>query len=205
YQPTLYAQYLTDGHGHALTEQQVSRILDLMESYTKTHQSGSAALAERVDKAINPRGEIEWDNGERRYLPSKRAPKKILEFVQYARAQLPRDPGARRQRRPFAEFGYTNNAKKRLGDHSSHRGSTYIMNLIEAVCAAHYDQYRMRQFVVYKIWHVQQASIGEALLSRIGAGYISSGYGLNHTPAGLSNQSAKKLEANNWEPYNDHA
>ncbi|KAK8178220.1 hypothetical protein BC567DRAFT_225076 [Phyllosticta citribraziliensis] len=115
---------------------------------------------------------------------------------------LPAQPGDERQKRPFARFGLTNNAKAMFEAYANHRGgNAYIMKLVEAICAAHFPQYSIQNFVIYKVWKLDQALAGEILFARIGSGNISSGFGLGHSPAALHDDDAKKLGTHDWHSY----
>ncbi|KAK8209883.1 hypothetical protein IWZ01DRAFT_506961 [Phyllosticta capitalensis] len=107
--------------------------------------------------------------------------------------------------RPWGEFGYTVNGKERLDAHKKHKSSNYLMNLAEATCARNFPQYQIHQFIVYKLWSVEQSWAAEILLTRPGGGYTSTGLGFNHHPAGLSNDSANDVSVRRWNSYAAHA
>ncbi|KAK7517303.1 hypothetical protein IWZ03DRAFT_359428 [Phyllosticta citriasiana] len=203
YQPCVYVQYFGTSDCKGLPEEILRRILKLMAHYVT-----DAAYARRVDNAIHaldPSTHEAWETGYRRYTRQMRGRHTALQtFVD--RVQL-RIEDNRAPNRPLSEFGFTNNARRRLEDHAMHRNSNFILNLLEAICKVEYPHHGFRTFryVVHKCWAPQQGWVGEILLNRIGLGYIDTGFGMSYHPAGRSTQSAGSTAAKSYEDWTKHA
>ncbi|KAK8167115.1 hypothetical protein IWX90DRAFT_478352 [Phyllosticta citrichinensis] len=193
FQPAIYAQYLCCNDGRGPRSEMLSAIMDKVEQYITdgeyAHDVDLQVGSPPMTTLIATRGP---ENMNRRYLKTgetrdRRIPR-LREFVEAVRNRLPEDPNVRP--RCLAEYGFTNNFKKRLDLHARHEHSNFIMNLVDAICQKDFSAYGIHQYVVYSCWAPQQGWVAEILINRLGMGYTSSGYGFSYHPTGRSNASA---------------
>ncbi|KAK7519870.1 hypothetical protein IWZ03DRAFT_371546 [Phyllosticta citriasiana] len=210
YQPSIYGQYLTDEYGVGPTERELAVIIKKLRKYTHFGPE-NANFARKIDQALNysDSDAMNWKKGERRYLPKTRFRSQhvqtIKTFCDKVSARLSNPPSNTIRPRPLAEFGYTNHTRKRLDQHSKHICSNRLMNLTESICAVYFPQYSIHQFVLYKIFQHEQGAIAEIIINRIGKGFIESGYGFSHHPAGLNKLSAGVVPAESYTTYTREA
>ena len=131
--------------------------------------------------------------------------KEMIHFVEMLRKRLLTVDPAHRDRPlqfPLVEVGYSKRCVDRLKQHARHTNSNYIMNIVESICSALQKEfgrlYRIEQVPVYLIWCPEQAEISEIGLTKLAEGYIHNAGGFSHFPAGLSNHSANKISAREW-------
>ncbi|GIZ49025.1 hypothetical protein CKM354_001206600 [Cercospora kikuchii] len=87
----------------------------------------------------------------------------------------------------LVEFGFSTRLLGRRDEHETHENSNYIMNLFEACMRRQFGtRYLFRWYVVALCDAPAHAALGEIIVTRLGQGYVTSGTGLSHYPAGRS-------------------
>lgn len=108
-------------------------------------------------------------------------------------------------RNPVSEWGYSDNAFPRLGNHRKHEQSNYLMNIMDAVCLAYKKECHFYQFVILQIPSKDLVELSEIYVTRIGQGYAKNGGGLAHHGAGKSNFSKERYNGEDWSEFWDIA
>ncbi|KAJ9652805.1 hypothetical protein H2201_009195, partial [Coniosporium apollinis] len=138
-------------------------------------------------------------------LKKKRELRKFCQNMKGWCDEVPEEEKEDPLKKPLAEFGYTNNANVRFKDHAARRHSNYLMNATQAVCRLHFPQFAIERHVIYYIWSADQASVGEVLFHDLGGGYIHTGSGFSHFPAGLSVHSVRSIVESGWNEWTSEA
>lgn len=176
-QPVIYINYLVDKNGFGLRKEECDKLVQRLREYVGKQD---ALFACRVD---TQRQLGQWsfrrsEKGERKYLGRETAKERseiVDKFCRYLEINTEQQ-GDKSHLVPFREVGYTNNATRRLREHQAHRNSNFLMNLIQAVCEVEFNsKFRLDQYIVARLCKAEQAQVGEAILTRLADGYISSG------------------------------
>ena len=87
----------------------------------------------------------------------------------------------------LVEFGFSSVLMDRLAQHQAHESSNHLMGLFHACLKRRYqDRYRLKQYVIHLCAAQRHASLAEIIITRMGQGYVTSGTGFSHYPAGRS-------------------
>jgi hypothetical protein len=124
--------------------------------------------------------------GGRRYCGKDSAKKNILNWIEAIRARLQTEPAGDPLSRPLSEVGYATYPDHRLKQHRMHDSSNYIMNIVDAICRADFPNYKISQFVIFRLFDPMQGRLAEILFTRFAQGYITHGGGFSHAQAGAS-------------------
>ncbi|EON67079.1 hypothetical protein W97_06196 [Coniosporium apollinis CBS 100218] len=218
-QPSIYVHILADDRGESPSCKALAEMIEFLRAYVKGDDDQLAYEIDRVRNSHWTRQKAKA--GARNYL-STEASKKSRRSVSPCRVEtlhqfcdnlesringIPKPqweaplPG-----HPLSEVGYALNATKRFQQHKDHTNSNWLMNLVEAVCAARFEgRLIMHQFVVFFIWDRPQAIIGECLFSKLCKSYVEDG-GFNYTSAGSSNWTILQLnDIEQWHRFQVHA
>ncbi|KAK8184813.1 uncharacterized protein BKA78DRAFT_355755 [Phyllosticta capitalensis] len=200
-QPAILAHYLVDACGQPPQQEYAAWILNKMEEYAN---AGDAKTVKFIDTAIKADGAqgINWGQ-QQGYLPDGDHRDKALDFIRNARRHIL--PGTGRMTRPWGAFECAVDCQTRIEEHRKHQKGAYLMYLAEAICARYLRQYSIKHFIICKLWAVEQAWAGEVLMTRIGNGYTTSGWGLNSLPASFSAEDADEVPMGKWCDYAEHA
>ncbi|EON69680.1 hypothetical protein W97_08932 [Coniosporium apollinis CBS 100218] len=213
-QPYIYQQVLVDGNGDSPSAQQLLKIVAYLRTYIT---ADDPQLSNNIDNAVgNPRVSLTRSQaGYRRYLAktsndqlSRRKRRQLRTFctnLSHWCDNIPLKEMEEPLKKPLTEFGYTNNAMVRFKDHAAHRQSNYLMNATEAVCRIHFPQFAIERHVIFYIWSADQASVAEVLFHDLGGGYIHTGSGFSHFPAGRSVHSVMNTVESDWNEWMNEA
>ncbi|PPJ55249.1 hypothetical protein CBER1_04257 [Cercospora berteroae] len=203
--PFIYLNELCDDQGNAPTANELLRALDKAEAYIANDRD----LVRRVDKWIGSLGvKAEATPNYRRYMfnskyrPSSKRPERARTFFRNLRARIAKIPADQRDlplEIPLVEIGYTDNIPERLDCHAKHRGSNFLMNMLEAILGLEGSRYRIHQFVIHSCVAQDQVAIAEILFTRLNEGYIGNAGGFSFYPASISVGSGYKYTAKIWE------
>jgi len=107
---------------------------------------------------------------------------------------------------PLGEFGFSTDSPTRLKQHHNHLSSNWVMNVHEAVANVLYkdralkQRFSMQSNVIYLAWHPAQCKLAEIILMRLGQGFVVTGGGFSHYPAGRSN-TRNKVSSQLWQLF----
>ena len=105
----------------------------------------------------------------------------------------------------FVYFGITGRLLGRFADHvrGDVSNTNYVMQLFRTCLnmTAQDGRYELRQYVVGLCGQPQRAALGEIMVTRLGQGYLTSGTGFAHYPAGRG--IAISLSAKQWSEHWD--
>lgn len=137
-------------------------------------------------------------DGVRLYLPSDRSRRVLEDLLQRLHdaceaEAIENDDWGEPWDRTMRYVGYGKDGISRIKSHKAHR-SNYLMGLFEAASAALGFPYRNVPEVISLCFEKGQAAFGEILWSCLGSSYCKTGFGYNHTPAGMSNDSATQSD-----------
>ncbi|KAN0100007.1 hypothetical protein V8E51_013782 [Hyaloscypha variabilis] len=203
--PSIYIQCLVDSAGKSPPKKVLLEILDHAESYVEglddPSNNFSHHLAITLDQALPSQV---WTKdkamkGARRYIDGPVQARKCTAWIEASRQRLESLPDDAIISRPWAECGYATIPNDRLGEHSKHLSSNYLMNLTDAICIAKLGgKYKIEQFVLYQIFHYTHAMYGEILASRLGLVYTTQGGGFSHQAAGISLGKVEKTDSEHF-------
>lgn len=103
----------------------------------------------------------------------------------------------------LTEIGYAIKADDRLDQHASGHGSNYVMTLALRLIDIDMKNQNIKlvQQVIYPIFDVTHASLGEIIFTEICLGYVEEGYGFSHHGAGTNNWSGDKAAVEVYTKY----
>lgn len=188
-------EFVDPDTGESPTPRELVRILDVLRRYLGNDPADCDEI-EQIDTARRYRAynRAALEAGSRRYLNSSRAPAVSKDFIGQLTAYLQDLDPDTPLHQPLREVGYAKSGPERVKSHKSYSGSTYLMVMFE-VFAVHLDlPYRNEAVVVSLYFEKGQAALGEILWSCLASSYAKTGRGLNHSPAGGSNQSALRSD-----------
>ena len=209
--PGIYANFLTDRSGVPLTPHQIQPLLEEMQRYIKKNPTNidNQRAAEidchpdferrswpstfSIQKGRRYRDLTSRTIGKDKVCPTKNVSRQEImgRFLKYAEQEMTgliqAGHGDRPCPRALVEIGYGKKPGKRLEAHARHINSNYLMNFLDTARLLHYGQdFYFAQHILYSCWATSQSWLAEIILTRVFQGYIHSGYGLSHHPAGLS-------------------
>lgn len=97
------------------------------------------------------------------------------------------------------EYGWAGNLNDRMDNHHKWKATNAIMQLFRAVCIIKFPTWdvEMEQFVLYEVAEPSLAAPAEAFITEVGNGYVESGFGFSHHPAGMNNP-AELIPIGSW-------
>ncbi|SMY24945.1 unnamed protein product [Zymoseptoria tritici ST99CH_1A5] len=197
--PGIYLNSLTDDRGHSPKWQHLWNALQDFKRYCVDDVKNNG-LSYDIDRQMRPHtSPADSHNGYRKYLdhedtndPIRGRRQKAGTFAaNLERALLAIDEKDRdRDDILFdilVELGYSGSLLERLIQHAEQESSNFLMNLFEA-CLVYRNgpKYKVRQHIIHLIAWKEHRELSEILLTRIGQGYVTSGTGFSHYPAGRS-------------------
>ncbi|KAF2639585.1 hypothetical protein P280DRAFT_453479 [Massarina eburnea CBS 473.64] len=210
-QPSIYLQLLADEHGTPPTAKQYLIIRERMLQYVSSGTEYQE-LAWAIDNITPPNvAHSATITGYRKYLwTKKRSPAHLERIFRLSTGIMDRynsiPPSDRTDPLPFppCECGYSYNSHIRLAQHRNRQSSNYVMNLIEDICGHLHNtsqftqRFSMHQYIIYLIFHPEQAAIAEIFCSGLLQVWVDDGGGVNAYPAGRSVASASRISVLEW-------
>ncbi|KAF2668122.1 hypothetical protein BT63DRAFT_481002 [Microthyrium microscopicum] len=209
----IYVIHLADTHGLAPTTNEMIRVCELLEHYMDANEDQEEKWYAQI-KMINDYTFRENSDDEhvifRRYLEASDRPlelsdervNKLRRFVEELKKllkEIPEDEMDHPFPYPLRDVGFSNNCGRRYHEHITHRGSNFLLCLLDAAintaCAPSPPRHAGGQSRFIMIFHIigyvpspLAASLAEIAMTRLASSYIDSGIGLNTHPAGRSNK-----------------
>ncbi|CAA9960392.1 hypothetical protein PTMSG1_03795 [Pyrenophora teres f. maculata] len=217
YQPSIYAQFLTDRYSKPPSPNQYLTIRDMVADYLG--QGEASEHAWQLDNISPPLVTKQASmQGYRKYLhTSSRSAKRVEtldRFCHGVQARWLETPASVRDtpfEYPPGECGYSKDSHARLAQHRAHQSSNYVMNLVEEICTYLHrtrifeQHFTMHQFTIYLIFKPDQAAIAEIFCSGLLQLWVENGGGFNVYPARRSVESARRLSDIKWSLHARHA
>ncbi|CAE7026809.1 hypothetical protein PTTW11_04139 [Pyrenophora teres f. teres] len=217
YQPSIYAQLLTDRYGKPPSPNQYLTIRDMVADYLA--QGEASEHAWQLDNISPPLVTKQASmQGYRKYLHTSSRSAKCVEtldrFCHGVQARWLETPASVRDtpfEYPPGECGYSKDSHARLAQHRAHQSYNYVMNLVEDICTYIHrtcifeQHFTMHQFIIYLIFKPDQAAIVEIFCSGLLQVWAENGGGFNAYPTGRSVESARRLSDVEWSLHARHA
>lgn len=185
----IYVNYVVGQQGNHPTKADILQILETMEEYKDAFDVAYANLAKDTREmlaAVDNQFRKKYTKGSLWYCGGNTQQGHHKNFVEGMYRRLSQEPDG-----PLAggisEVGFSNDIPKRLTQHQQHTLSTPVMCLFNACARYHFPgRYSIMGYALMRIVNPLQASMAEAVFSRLACSYITFGWGFNITQAGIS-------------------
>ncbi|KAI7213146.1 hypothetical protein KC333_g6743 [Hortaea werneckii] len=195
--PGIYQQGIATAEGVSPTTTEHKKALKDVYSYCFGKWHHDQAFAHAIDNIMEPHTSLaDTRKGVRKYLRNhedlpiegrKQAASTFCKVFSAALDKVPTEHYDEPHKHILVEFGFSSHLKDRLRQHRKHESSNFLMNLYHAcLMYRHGGKYILHQNVIALCARPQYATLLEILANRSGGGYVTSGWGLSHYPAGRS-------------------
>lgn len=208
--PCIYLLEFVNENGLGPNMKEMRRIIEKARRYIDPETDDDDELAVQVDRVAKELSSSERARrraGYRSYIDDKdRTKQRIITLLDGLSAHLDAlDDQSDTKRVPFLirDIGYTDNAERRIdSQHSLHRSSNKVMNLLEAIAFADDlfgDKYSFEGGVIFLCYQPNHALYGEIIFSLLAESYVDGGKGVNGVEAGISNASNNRWQ--DWQEW----
>ncbi|KAI7163587.1 hypothetical protein KC349_g1261 [Hortaea werneckii] len=195
--PGVYQQGIATPDGVSPTTIEHQKALKDVYSYCFGKKPQDQVLAHTIDSMMEPHTSFaDIQRGVRKYLRNheelpierrKQAASTFCKVLSNALQKVPAEDQHNPHKHVLVEFGFSSTLVDRLRQHRKHTSSNFLMNLYHACLTyRHGNRYILHQNVIALCARPQYATLLEILANRSGGGYVTSGWGLSHYPAGRS-------------------
>ncbi|KAI7427854.1 hypothetical protein KC336_g5756 [Hortaea werneckii] len=195
--PGVYQQGIATAEGLSPTTAEHKKAIKDLYSYCFGKWHHEQTFAHAIDNIMEPKTSLDdIRRGVRKYLRNhkelpiegrKQAASTFCKVLTAALGKISAEDQNNPHKLILVEFGFSSCLKERLRQHREHESSNFLMNLYHAcLMYRHGGKYILHQNVIALCARPQYATLLEILANRSGGGYVTSGWGLSHYPAGRS-------------------